>query len=64
MKENSISTLSPATWPTIYMIARVFDVGKTKVDMKLYLDPENMRQEGSLVFTAETYSVVPGLGSS
>jgi len=45
------------------MIARVANVDKSSIDLKLYVDPESMRQEGSLVFTPETWSVVPGTGT-
>ncbi|KAG7413911.1 hypothetical protein Forpe1208_v008084 [Fusarium oxysporum f. sp. rapae] len=64
MQENSNTTLSPATSPTIYLIARVSNVDKTNVEVKIYLDPEKLRQDGSLVFTGETWSIVPGPGST
>ena len=28
--------------------------------MKIYVDPNVMRQRGELAFTAETWSIVPG----
>ncbi|KAJ0152697.1 Benzoate 4-monooxygenase [Fusarium oxysporum f. sp. albedinis] len=64
MQENSNTTLSPATSPTVYLIARVSNVDKTNVEVKIYLDPEKLRQDGSLVFTGETWSIVPGPGST
>ncbi|KAF4452438.1 hypothetical protein F53441_4718 [Fusarium austroafricanum] len=64
MQENSNTTLSPATSPTIYLIARVSNVDKTNIELKLYVDPEKLRQDGSLVFTGETWSIVPGPGST
>ncbi|KAF4340028.1 hypothetical protein FBEOM_6067 [Fusarium beomiforme] len=64
MQENSNTTLSPATSPTVYLIARVSNVDKSNVEVKLYVDPEKLRQDGSLVFTGETWSIVPGPGST
>jgi hypothetical protein len=64
MQENSNSATSPAVSPTIYLIARVSNVDKSSIDLKLYIDPEKLRQDGSLVFTGETWSVVPGSGAA
>ncbi|KAJ4267510.1 hypothetical protein NW762_003617 [Fusarium torreyae] len=64
MQENSNTTLSPVVSPTIYLIARVSNVDKSNIELKLYVDPEKLRQDGSLVFTGETWSIVPGPGST
>ncbi|KAF4976018.1 hypothetical protein FZEAL_7274 [Fusarium zealandicum] len=45
--ENSNTTLSPVVSPIIYVIARVFNVGKPNVDLKIYMDPEKLRQDGT-----------------
>jgi hypothetical protein len=45
--------------PTVYMIIRVFNVGTQDINLRAYLDPETLRQGGQLVFTEETWSVVP-----
>lgn len=42
------------------MIFRVFNLGSNSIGVKLLVDPEGMRQRGELVFTAETWSVIPG----
>ncbi|RSL86654.1 hypothetical protein CEP52_015760 [Fusarium oligoseptatum] len=63
MQENTNTTLSPMVSPVIYLVARVSNVDKPNVEVKLYVDPEKLRQEGSLVFTGETWSVVPGPGA-
>ena len=63
MQENCSDRQLRFTAPNIYMIARVSNVDKSNIDLKLYVDPETMRQEGSLVFTPETWSVVPGTGT-
>lgn len=44
----------------VYMIARVFDIGGSRTGMRLYVDPEQLRLDNALEFTAETWSVVPG----
>jgi hypothetical protein len=43
----------------VYMILRVFGLSGT-LGMCAYLDPEELRQNGGLLFTALTWSVVPG----
>ncbi|CAG7555872.1 unnamed protein product [Fusarium equiseti] len=64
MQENRSEHQLRCAVPTIYMIARVSNVDKASIDLKLYVDPESMRLEGSLVFTPETWSVVPGTGTA
>lgn len=46
--------------PDIYLIFRVHHLGKRNMGVQVYVDPEGMRQEGSLVFRSESYSVRPG----
>ncbi|KAE8338025.1 hypothetical protein BDV24DRAFT_177138 [Aspergillus arachidicola] len=48
----------------IYIIFRVFNIGTDSVGMKVYVDPERMRRRRHLVFTAETWSIVPGSGEA
>jgi hypothetical protein len=43
----------------VYVVFRVFDVASDGLSMRVYLDPEQLRLAESLVFTAETWSVVP-----
>ncbi|KAJ5263150.1 hypothetical protein N7478_010755 [Penicillium angulare] len=44
----------------VYLIIRVFDIRGPDIGMCVYLDPEQLRLDGGLVFTGETWSVVPG----
>ncbi|KAK3941989.1 hypothetical protein QBC46DRAFT_257257 [Diplogelasinospora grovesii] len=44
----------------VYMILRVFEIESGGIGMSVYLDPERLRLDGRLVFTGETWSVVPG----
>ncbi len=41
----------------IYMIMRVFELSKDTMGVKVYLDPDTLREDGALIFTPETYSV-------
>ncbi|KAJ5564354.1 hypothetical protein N7513_000596 [Penicillium frequentans] len=43
----------------VYMIFRVSKVTSGNIGMKLYFDPEQLRQERRLIFTADTWSVRP-----
>lgn len=43
----------------VYIVLRVFDVAGEGLSMRVYLDPEQLRSTRSLVFTAETWSIVP-----
>ncbi|CAH0025380.1 unnamed protein product [Clonostachys rhizophaga] len=45
----------------VYMILRVFWLDSNNIGMRVYLDPEQMRQEGGLIFTGETWSITPGI---
>ncbi|KAK6825522.1 hypothetical protein PG987_013016 [Apiospora arundinis] len=53
IKENTEST------ETIYAIFRVFNLGRDDMDLRVYLDPEALRQQDDLKFTSESWSVVP-----
>ena len=43
----------------VYIILRVFNLDRDKIDMQLYVDPAGMEERGELQFTSESYSVVP-----
>ncbi|KAM5382550.1 hypothetical protein ACJZ2D_002554 [Fusarium nematophilum] len=45
---------------TIYVIFRVFDVNNS-VQLRVYVNPPELEDLGQLVFTAETWSVTPGI---
>jgi len=60
MQELSVTAQeSPPPDATLYAVFRVFDVGMGYPGIRIYMDPEAMRRTASLVFTAETWSVVP-----
>ncbi|KAL7954137.1 hypothetical protein V8C34DRAFT_320194 [Trichoderma compactum] len=45
---------------SIYIIMRVFNVGNGNIGLRLYVDPAELEAREELLFTAETWSVVPG----
>ncbi|PTB37137.1 hypothetical protein M441DRAFT_175588 [Trichoderma asperellum CBS 433.97] len=47
----------------IYMILRVFWLNSDNISMCVYFDPEQLRQDGRLLFTAQTWSVTPTVES-
>ena len=49
---------NPAT--EVYVILRVFNLGRRNMDMQIYVDPATMKREGKLIFQAESYSVSVG----
>jgi hypothetical protein len=44
----------------IYVLCRVFNLGKEDIGMRIYVDPWSMKQDEELKFTETNYSVVPG----
>ena len=45
---------------SLYVVFRVFNLGKDSVGLRVLVDPESMRQREELAFTAETWTVVTG----
>lgn len=43
----------------VYILLRVYDIESAAIAMEVYLDPEQMRLDRTLRFTADTWSVVP-----
>ena len=48
----------------IYIILRVYNLGREDMDVKVYVDPMAWKKNKQLVFTAETWSIVPGSGET
>ena len=53
------STLTEENRETIYVIFRVYHLGRDAMGFVVYLDPEVLKVSGQLEFTAEEWSVVP-----
>ena len=52
--------LSPGrTAADIYVIFRVYNLTKSSMDLKIYVDPEAHRQDNNLVFTEKSWVVTP-----
>jgi hypothetical protein len=47
------------TSPEVYIILRVFNLDKDSICMHLYVDPKGVDEGGHLIFTPESYSVLP-----
>ncbi|KAL2690097.1 hypothetical protein Neosp_004165 [[Neocosmospora] mangrovei] len=47
----------------IYVVFRVYEVEKTAVQLRVYVNPAGLKDSGSLLYTAETWSVRPGAGT-
>jgi hypothetical protein len=43
----------------VYLIARVFSLGDSGTGLKLYVDPETLRENGELEFKADKFVVTP-----
>jgi hypothetical protein len=43
----------------VYIIFRVFNLDKETIDMRVYVDPRGIEEGGDLIFTPESYSVLP-----
>lgn len=46
----------------VYLICRVFNINRDTIGMRVYLDPEQLRQDGQLRFAGQAWSVTPGNG--
>ncbi|KAL3421238.1 ino80 chromatin remodeling complex protein [Phlyctema vagabunda] len=45
--------------PNVYIIFRVFNLGRNNLSVKLYVDPEAHRLRGDLIFESQTWTVRP-----
>jgi len=45
--------------PNVYIIFRVFNLGRNNMSVKLYVDPEGHRLRGDLLFEPQTWTVKP-----
>ncbi len=55
MEETKLPDLGPSS--KVYLIARVFGVGNSRMGLHLYVDPARLLREGKLKFVAEKYTV-------
>ncbi|KAL4968127.1 uncharacterized protein BDV14DRAFT_206779 [Aspergillus stella-maris] len=58
---NNMSAVEPNQEDArLYIIFRVYNLGRDDVRMQIYVNPGLMRERGELLFTAGTWSVLPG----
>ena len=43
----------------VYALFRVFNLGRSSMGLKIYIDPAEQRRLGKLAFMSEKYSVIP-----
>ncbi len=43
---------------SVYVVFRVFNLGKDNIGLRILVDPESMRLQDKLSFSAESWSVV------
>lgn len=43
----------------VYALFRVFNLGRSSMGLKIYIDPAEQRRARKLTFTSEKYAVVP-----
>jgi hypothetical protein len=43
----------------IYVVFRVYNLGRDSLNVKVYVDPEAHRRQGSLEFAQHTWTVTP-----
>ena len=44
----------------VYVILRVYNLGRRDMDMRIYVDPATLKREKKLTFQAESYTVSGG----
>jgi hypothetical protein len=59
MQHHTFDHQNPLEVTTIYVIFRVYNLGKDNMSLRIYVDPDALRRQDVLRFTAESYSVTP-----
>jgi hypothetical protein len=59
MEEKTNGPQGDQNHTAIYALFRVFNLGRSSMGLKIYIDPAEQRRLGKLSFTSEKYSVVP-----
>lgn len=61
---QATTNTSPTSSTDIYVIFRVSDLGTDSMNLAIYVDPEGMRLDQTLVFATKTYAVTLGPGGN
>lgn len=59
MQKYTFGHPNPQEVNTIYVVFRVYNLGKDNMGLRIYVDPDALRRQDVLRFTAESYSVTP-----
>lgn len=59
MQHHTFDHQNPPEVTTIYVIFRVYNLGKDNMSLRIYVDPDALRRQDVLRFTAESYNVTP-----
>lgn len=59
MQKYTFEHPNPQENATVYVIFRVYNLGKDNMSLRIYIDPEVLRRQDELRFTPESYSVTP-----
>lgn len=43
----------------VYILFRVFNLSKDSLNVKIYVDPQDHRERGELVFSTQTWTITP-----
>lgn len=61
MRDWTLGTYRAENTRHIYIVFRVFKLRGDEIGLKLYVDPEGMRQRRELEFNADKYEVTPSV---
>ncbi|ORY55936.1 uncharacterized protein BCR38DRAFT_414788 [Pseudomassariella vexata] len=64
MQDISCGESDTENLETIYVVFRVFNLSKGSTGLAIYVDPASMNRQGSLKFTVDSWTVIPGETSS
>lgn len=59
MQRTTNGPLGDRNLGEVYIIFRVFNLGRGSMGLSLYVDPEEHRRKGTLRFTTDKWTVVP-----
>ncbi|KAH8649338.1 hypothetical protein BX600DRAFT_474958 [Xylariales sp. PMI_506] len=58
MQRQSVNNNFTSPPDKLYVIFRVYTLGRSSIGLRVLIDPEQMRQTGALQFTAESWAVI------
>jgi hypothetical protein len=61
MQDNTNGSCRVDSTGSIYLVFRVFNLRGGEIGLRIYADPEVLRQKRELMFSADKYAVTPGI---